>query len=364
MTVVPPISKKRLKEASERAKKVQHGEKVDRVPNLIWSNGAPAKFFGYTIKQIMDDFKLSAELALSAYEAWGWDVPPFLMGEAFLNIGSQDIGAKLSFPEDNFSLLMEPACKTAEDVEKYEIPDIEEMRKRGVMDRQFEAYNHVRKKYDFEPPWLPTTCATPTIAGNFVSHENILKWMATDPTLAKKVNKIYTEIQSMRMKYTIEEINPTRPALYFVTDFADEVMSPKHWEEYVLPVYNEWAKVAKENGCGIMYHLCGDHRLVFKEGLVDKLRNVGLLHVASEVDIKDVVERFGDKYLIAGNMSIESYRFGTPMDAYNEAKRQVEIGKECEKGFWLLVECDYAVDTPPGHAYAISKAVLDHGRFE
>lgn len=127
---------------------------------------------------------------------------------------------------------------------------------------------------------------------------------------------------------------------------------------------NEWAKVAKENGCEIMYHLCGDHRLVLKQGLVDKLRNVGLLHIASEVDIKDVVERFGDKYLIAGNMSIESYRFGTPMDAYNEAKRQVEISKECEKGFWLLAECDYAVDTPPGHAYAISKAVQDHGRFK
>ena len=364
MSVLPPISQARLKEANERANKVRFGEKADRIPILIWSNGAPARFFGYNLKKIMDDFILSAELMLSAYEAWGWDVPPFLCGEALQNIGTADIGAKISYPEDNFPLLMEPACRTAEEVEKYEIPDIEEMRKRGVMDREIEAYNYVRRKYDFEPTFLPITCATSTIAGNFVSHENILRWMATDPALAKKVNEIYTEMQSMRMRYAIEKIDPTRPALVFVTDFADEVMSPKHWEEYVLPVYNEWARVAKEYDCELFYHLCGDHRLVLKQGLIDKLRNVGVLHICSEVDIKDVVERFGDQHVIAGNMPIERYRFGTAMDAYNEAKRQVEIGKECKKGFWLLAECDYAGDTPPGHAYAISKAVLDHGRFK
>ncbi len=258
MTVLPPISKKRLKESCRRAAGARRGEKVDRVPILIWSCGAPAKFFGYPIKKILDDFKLNAELTLSSYEAWGWDVPPFICGEGYLNSGTEDIGGKLVFPDDNFSLLIEPACKTAEDVERYEIPDIQEMRKRGAMDREIEAYNYVRDKYDFEPPWLPTTCGTPTINGNFVSHENMFKWMATDPALAKKVNKIHTELQSMRVKYAIEEINPTRPAMIFVTDFADEVMSPKHWEEYVLPVYNEWAKVAKENGCTLMYHLCGD----------------------------------------------------------------------------------------------------------
>lgn len=364
MTVVPSISKRRLKEARGRADKARRGEKVDRVPIQIWSTGAPAKFFGYKIKKIMDDFKLNAELTLSAYEAWGWDAPLFICGEAFQNIGTADIGAKLSYPEDNFPTLVEPACKNAEEVDRYEIPDIEEMRKRGVMDREIEAYDYVRKKYDFEVPLIPITCATSTIAGNLVSSENILLWMATDPPLAKKVNKIYTELEGIRMKYTLEQINPKRPVMVFVTDFADEVMSPKHWEEYVLPVYHEWAKVAEECGAELFYHLCGDHRLVFKQGLVDKLRNVGALHISSEVDIKDVAEKFGDKYPICGNMSIESYRFGTAMDAYNEAKRQVDIGKECEKGFWLLAECDYAVDTPPGHAYAISKAVLDHGRFE
>ncbi len=361
MAVIPTISKKRLKESCNRAAAARRGEKVDRIPNVIWSNGAPSRLYGYTLNKIMDDFILSADLMLSAYEAWEWDVPLFLCGEALQNIGSEDIGAKLSYREDNYPVLVEPACKTAEEVEKYEIPDISEMRKRGVMDRQFEAYNYTRKKYDFEPPLIPVTLATSTIAGNFVSHENLLTWMATDPSLAKKVHEIHTELMSMRMKHAIEQLDPTRPGLVFATDFADEVMSPKHWEKYVLPIYDEWAKVAKENGFEIFYHLCGDHRLVFKEGLVDRLKNIGVLHLASETDIKDVVERFGGKCPIAGNMSIESYRFGTAMDAYDEAKRQVEIGKQCEKGFWLVAECDYAVDTPPGHAYAISKAVFEHG---
>lgn len=364
MDVLPPISKKRLKEASERAFRVRCGEKVDRVPILIWSNGAPARFYGYKIKHIMENFKLSAELALSAYEAWGWDVPPFICGEALQNIGTADIGAKLAYHEDNFPTLVEPACKTAEDVDNYEIPDINEMRKRGVMDRQIEAYDYVKKKYDFEPPFLPITCATPTIAGNFVSHENILLWMAINPPLAKKVHKIYTKIQSIRMEYAIKQIDPTRPSLIFVTDFADEVMSPKHWEEYVIPTYHEWARIAKENGCELFYHLCGDHRLVFERGLVDRLWNVGVMHIDSKIDIKEVVERYGNKYLIGGNMPMERYRFGTALDAYNEGKRQLEIGKGCKKGFWLMAECDYAADTPPGHAYAISKAVMDYGRFE
>ncbi|RJP68475.1 MAG: hypothetical protein C4532_12575 [Candidatus Abyssobacteria bacterium SURF_17] len=141
-----------------------------------------------------------------------------------------------------------------------------------------------------------------------------------------------------------------------------DVISPKLFDEFVLPCNIEYFRNARELGLLTVYYLCGD-----PVPLISKLTRLSCDALAFEeskknlvLDIEDIVEWAGAEKCIFGN--IDAAHFGlhaSPAQVEAEVQRQIQAGLRA-KGFVVSIGSPWPLETRMENINAFIAAAHAH----
>jgi hypothetical protein len=152
------------------------------------------------------------------------------------------------------------------------------------------------------------------------------------------------------------------PVFYCHDDLAltrGLVFSPKWYRENIFPHYERIFEPIKRAGKKIIFVSDGNYT-----GLIDDLAAVGIdgLMVDTYNDIEDILNRYGGKLLIAGNVDIAKLTFGTPEDVYRDVARCMAYGRRYP-GYVIKVTGDLPHNIPLANIEAYFNACRELGKL-
>jgi uroporphyrinogen decarboxylase len=133
-----------------------------------------------------------------------------------------------------------------------------------------------------------------------------------------------SEIQLLLLEKIFEL--PYVKAVWLIDDLAfgtGPMISPQAFRDHVFPWYREIGKRCHENDVLLMQHSDGDLTMLM-EDIIDI--GIDLIHPIDPtcMDIVKVKEMYGDRICLAGNLSNELLRSGTPAEIDAQAKYLIE----------------------------------------
>lgn len=129
------------------------------------------------------------------------------------------------------------------------------------------------------------------------------------------------------------------PTTYFQIweDSSTSLLSPKLFERYVLPEFNEFCGILQGNGKKLIHHACGKikHLLPYmNQEHVVAFESVTPLPVG-DIEMKETFEAWGDKYAVIGGLAPTFLIYCTMEELEEECVRIIESLGEHKKRFVL-----------------------------
>jgi uroporphyrinogen decarboxylase len=157
-------------------------------------------------------------------------------------------------------------------------------------------------------------------------------------------------------------------ALKLSSPFAGSgFISRKMYEEFVLPYEKNIIKTVNERyGIPCYIHTCGaiGDRL---DLLVDTgTQGIECLdpYPLGNVDLENAVRQIGNKVFIKGNLdSVNELQFKTPIEVKEIAKKRIETGRKCAKGYILSSACSVAPHVSPQNIDVLYDSAREYGMF-
>jgi uroporphyrinogen decarboxylase len=335
--------------------------------NPFLSIGYAAELFGVPRREAYLNPRLAVRLRLAASELLR--IQPKYSYNCGLVFWVEDYGGKIAMRSDSDAPFVEKRpLKTAEDIERLEILDVDEICKGPTMAKQWEALETAEKLMGsmFEPwsySWEPFG-----IACNWLGYQKLLFWIKKDPLL---IHKLMRKVVEHCVNANIAVARKYGKCfIHTGSIFANsETLSPSQIKEFHIDYLSEMVKRSFKAGAGpgILYHLCGDHSRDWSLHKDVPITAETQMHVTQfgreTADLTEVISLFGKQCIILGNLSSTLLRFGSPKQVYDEVKRQIIKYKHSPKGFVVSTACDIPLGTPPGNVYSITKAANDYGRI-
>lgn len=134
----------------------------------------------------------------------------------------------------------------------------------------------------------------------------------------------------------------------FVLPFEKEVIEAVH-EQYGIPCYI--------HTCGAI----GDRLDLLVKTNIDGLECLDPKPLGT-VDLEEAVAEIGSKVFIKGNLdSANELRYATSEEVIEIARRRLEIGAKCQKGYILSTACSISPDVPPENISALYSCIKRYG---
>jgi uroporphyrinogen decarboxylase len=190
--------------------------------------------------------------------------------------------------------------------------------------------------------------------------------MMKKPEVAHKLLKKVLVFAKKVIDYYMEAF-PNYPMMAFTGEAtaANQIISPKQFEEFVLPYMSEFHDYILESGIRhIFCHICGEQNLNLPYWAQMEYGDPGILSFGHEVDMAKAVEVFGDKHAVAGNIEPQVIQNGTNQQVYELCKAAIEKAKMAPNGYLLMAGCEVPVQAPPYNIYVMKKAVMDLGFYD
>jgi uroporphyrinogen decarboxylase len=332
----------------ERVRKTIHHEEPDRVPLLeaLVEYPVQSQFLGREVKP--DDIKSQVEFYYNA----GYDTVPVTVSA--MAFGKVDDASAVS------KVIRKEVLKDESD-------------KKDITKWSLEYKSFVADRDDFENfPWeelvnpdlfrplyevgeyLPEGMKVIAISGKIFT----LTWMlmgfnnfATQLILDEEfVSDVFSEVSEIQMKLLdrIFEL-PYVAAVWFIDDLSfgnGPIISPGHYRKFIFPWYKKIAKKCHDNNLIVFQHSDGNLNPIM-EDIID----IGsdLIHPIDPtcMSMSESKRKYGDRIAIAGNVSNELLRSGTPKEVDARVKYLIETAA-------------------PGGGYCLSagNSVTEWGKFE
>jgi uroporphyrinogen decarboxylase len=226
------------------------------------------------------------------------------------------------------------------------------------------AFSKIQQQFGM--PLMIMGMAPFTSAGNIAEVEQLCRWMMKKPEVAHKLlGKVLTFAKKV-IDYYMENF-PNYPMMAFTGEAtsANQIISPKQFEEFVLPYHKELHDYILQSGIrNIFCHICGEQNLNLPFWAQMEYGDPGILSFGHEVDLETAIEYFGDKHAIAGNVEPQVIQNGTWQQVYELCKVAIEKAKMAPSGFLLMAGCEVPVQAPPYNIYVMKKAVMEHGFYD
>ena len=343
----------------ERLAAMARGERPDRVPVMPLGAGFCAGMVGYPIRSIYDDPKRSFWAQIWAQELFGYDgAPTFRYG----SYGGWEFGGEIKMPEGELAqapVVTRYPATTPEGVEALEIPDVETA---GHFPLYIE-FAEIQRALGLPivvPAWGPFTAAA-----NIVGVDALCRWMIRAPETAHALLGKVVAFAKRVIDYFVGRFSGHQlTAEGGCATSSNQLISPRQFEEFVLPYHREVYECVSAKGIGSVFcHICGKQTDNLPYWAEVPFGERGILSFGEEVDLARAIETFGDKHVVAGNIEPRLIREGTWQQVYESARLCLEKAKDAPGGYILMPGCDIPPFSPPYNIYALKKAVMDYGFY-
>jgi uroporphyrinogen decarboxylase len=351
-------------EPMERWRALLRGDPVDRVPVFPLVSGYAAIANGYpNLGEFWEKPEVSYRCQLVAREMHGYDQPFTIIPPGY---GAAEWGSKILFPYNpkmGSVATIDPVVKTADDVERLEVPDpktaphyreLTETLKRAVREKQF-------------PLVMLTGGWISTVAPQIAPLETFMRWLKFQPDVAKKLLAKSREFAIRAAEHFVRELGSDTWMPWDGTPTDSNVLiSPKTFGEVVLPSAMELHQKVLDLGAPMWFtHFCCNHHGNIKAGHIERIPmgKPGIIHFGPEVDVAFTVERFGRRNIVLGNVDPPSMVLKGHDDVVALARADIEKGKGSPKGYILGVGCELPPRAPPANVHALVRAAREYGRY-
>jgi uroporphyrinogen decarboxylase len=327
---------------------------------MPFAGGFCAKNVGYPIKALYSDPEKSFWSQMWTAEMYGYD------GGAIFGYASQggwEFGGEIKMPESEWEqapVVAKFPAQTPEEVDALEIPEVETA---GIYPL---AIQFAKIQQQFGMPIFVQNFSPFTAAGNICEVDVLCRWMMKKPDVAHKLIRKATDFGLKVIDYFVDTFSP-HPMMAFSGEAtsANQIISPKQFEEFVLPYMKELHQHILDRGIrNILCHICGEQNLNLPYWAQMEYGYPGILSFGHEVDLTKAIEVFGDQHIVAGNVEPQVIQNGTNQQVYELCRICIEKAKDAPKGYVLMAGCEVPVQAPPYNIYVMKKAVMDHGFYD
>lgn len=346
---------------AERMKALRTKTGLDRVPVNAGASIYAAAISGMSAR----DYYLNPEMAMEA-GLWALELHKY-DGAPSYNIpewAGWDFGGEMVFPESpRISLphLSKMAVNKPEDVEKLQLPDIDQ----APASSRVLRFNRIAREKGYG---VSITAGSPMgIACSIIGIDNLMRWLIKEPEIVHRVLRIATDFLLMLADRRISEFGVENCSAFstYPVD-SHTLISPRIFEKFTLPYVQEiHTKLLSKGINKWTIHLCGNHtkNLPYWTGEIP-LAPRTTFQPGDENDIEFFAKTLGEDHIIAGNISTTLLQIGSANQVYEACRKVIEKMKYHPGGFILTPSCALPALAPPVNVYAMIKAARDFGRYK
>jgi uroporphyrinogen decarboxylase len=346
----------------ERMGALMMGQTPDRVPFNPFAMGFASINCGYTVESFYNDPPKSLEAQLCTAEQYGYEPIVFLGYAAY---GGWEFGGEVKWPTSSWegapSVARHPV-ESEEDLEKLELPDVKTA---GIIPIAME-FGRLCEKMGL--PIVPGTSGDAmTVASNVTDVSRFCRWMMKKPELAHHMLRLATDHILEAYQYWVDTFGAQKiMAGFYVTVAANQIISPKQFEQFVLPYqYELQEKILGMGVMGAFFHICGEQNLnlpLIQQLPLGSRQQPVILSFGHEVDLDKAMKMFPDN-IIAGNVEPQVIQNDRPRRVYELTRTVIEQGKRAPGGFFLMPGCELPPMAPGYNVHTMMKAVNDFGFY-
>lgn len=198
---------------------------------------------------------------------------------------------------------------------------------------------------------------------DLLGYENALMALIEEPEKCKLILQKFTDgISKLASEMCEQKID----AIKISSPFAGAgFISPKFYEEFVLPFESQIIKTIKSKGKFVYLHTCGainDRLELMIESGTSGLECLDPKPLG-DVDLIDAKKRLSNKAFIKGNIdSVNTLLYGDAVKIHRDVKEIIEIGKK-GSGFILSTACSIAPLVPRDNIQLLKFLAEQYGKF-
>ena len=348
----------------ERLQALLRKEKPDRVP--IWSlaQGFCGVYIGKTIGDGYTNAQIYTDGLRKAFNDFDWVFYP-LCGP--LSNLAPEFGGDIKWPTSEYSqapMVTRFPVETVEEVFNLEVPDVKTA---GTAPKRKE-FGQVSSKEKNDNCLFNVMLLLGgpfTSAGNMAGVEKMCKWMLKKPEVVHRMMRLSTDYFIEYSKYWKQTFNieATLP-FYGEPTAANQIISSRQFEEFVLPYLLELHKAVMEMGYKHLFvHVCGEQNDNLPFWAKIPFGAPGIVSIGHEVELEVAAEYFPDE-IIMGNLEPAIIQTGTAEEVYQAAAEVVKKGKKlAAAGFIFSQGCELPPNSPIENVKAMTRAVNDYGWY-
>jgi uroporphyrinogen decarboxylase len=343
---------------AERMDALLAGRQPDRVPFILVGAGYCVRNVGYPIEAAYTDARKCVQAQLWTAEQFGCEPNT---GAGYAAYGAYEFGGQIRMPTSQWETapcVVRPPVEREEDLDDLHLPDV----KSAGLIPHLMRISRLQEELD-----LPISCAVSgdpaTNAANMVDVSRFCRWMIKKPELAHQTLRLATDHIIQAWDYWIETFGAERVTVgVYVTVGANQIMSPRQFERFVMPYQSELHDRIRDTGLrGAVFHICGEQNLnlpMIKDLYLGTHQRPFLLSFGHEVDLETAIKMFPNN-IICGNVEPQIVQNGTPQQVYGATRVAIEKGKRAPRGFVLMPGCDLPPMAPGYNVWTMRKAVSD-----
>jgi len=281
--------------------------------------------------------------------------------------GAWEFGGDIKWPSGEFTqapVVAHHPIETPEEAMNLKMPDVKNA---GFIPIQMEFSRiAAQEKLDNEPFNVSTSFQGPfCFAANIPGPDKFCKWLIKKPEavhhlLRLSVDFLVGVVQYWKDTFGVDNVLP----MYFEPTAVNDIISPKHFEQFVLPYHKEFHQ--KILGMGfkhIFCHICGEHNMNLPYWAQIPMGDPGIVSIGHEVELETAAKYFPND-IILGNINPTIVQVGTPEEIYQASKEVIERGKKLPGGFIFATGCDIPPMASVENVMAMTRAVNDFGWYE
>lgn len=334
----------------ERAKALENGESVDRLPCTPMISDHVSFIIGVSVKEYLNNPELMAKGHIKAFEIYGHDsvgLNPEIIGLP------EAMGATVKYFKNSSPQIENPLIKRYEDVKLIKVVEAE---KDGRLPLYFEALGLIEKEIGGKVR-IATGIGGPfTTAALLRGADSFLVDTMKNPEFVHALMEITTKSVIKYMERAFQ--------LGFSCSMGEpmascSVISPAQFRKFVKPYIKEISDFSKKmRGKGPSIHICGRTEKIWEDLIETGISRLSLDEV---IDLEEAKKKIGDRIPIAGNVSpTEILLNGTPEMVIEAAKECIRKAGDSKKGFTLSSGCTVATYTPIENIKALIRGAEIH----
>ncbi len=335
----------------------------DRVPVILYFQSAvqhDLKELDYTWEEALNHPRKLFQVIERQYIYWGAD--NFFLPVDF-RVEGEALGSKVTYKLKcgegfRMGVVTEWAVNDKSDLDKLTVPDPTKDKRMSVT---LEVIRRLAKKYPQVPIAGFVNGPPDTASDVYVGrYPGIFVEMINDP---EWVLRLFDKCAETSIAFAKAMIEAGAAAIATVEGgMIDEAISPDQYLKFVVPGHK---KIREAINVPYVYHQC-ENATPFFDIIVNEIKPA-VVAFHDSVDLKWAKEKYGDKVVLAGNVSASkagaSLMDGTPEDVLREAKKCIEIGMP-GGSFWLTAGCEVHHACKPENIKALVQAAKEYGVYK